>query len=267
MNNVFNFKRFGQYLAYSLKYAWSRVGLSLIICAAMPFFVFATEQIFSLLIFGEFSEMSLWVRLITVWCMFAVCSIYVPTKLYGRLTDKRYGSDYLMIPVSMPEKFVSLLAVLLVVVPVAFVFVFLLVDLLMGLILPNLYGTAVLMRDCSFFFGSPMYDGFDFGINWFWCFYANWLCSVLAFALGAMVFKKSKIVKTFLVIFLVSIIWSVLATFGIVAVWDSASFQVALENDSIYAVNWLNVSVNLQIAFIAVVLAVLVYVRMKTIKH
>ena len=118
MNNIFDIKRFGQYFLYDLRRAWNNYGLSLLLMGLIPIILYVVYQLISLVSgrgTGLVPDPMKFVGLFAVLC---VVLLGAGTKLYGFVTEKRAGSDFVMLPASTTEKWLSLALMVCIVLPV-----------------------------------------------------------------------------------------------------------------------------------------------------
>lgn len=199
--NTFSINRFWKYFAFDFHKSKREEWINVLICGFMPLIMYIMNGVITLIFVGE------WVPNTTVSKISAIVTAYLsillsyPTKVYGILTDKKKGSDWLLIPASTLEKFASAMLMCLVVVPAATCAIFFGVDELMALAIPG-YNSILSfsLRDALAGLGVMMNNETlnILSLNWGLVFYANWCEHVLIFLLGAIIFKKGKIVKTFL---------------------------------------------------------------------
>ena len=216
MNDVFNFKRFGKFLAYDLNNAKGSYGLSLLITGMMPAILFFFYELFSVLFAGGLHEMFLPVKVIGLVCCTAILLVVSPSKIYGHLTEKRKGADWIMIPASPLEKTLTMVIILCVAAPVVFSLVFSCLDYLLAAVFPSTYGQSICSLIASGFKGleQEVMEGLDISTGEsFLSEFASTCVAVLSFALGAICFRKNKIGKTILCWFALSIVLSMLAVF------------------------------------------------------
>lgn len=214
MNNVFSAKRFGKYFSYDLKHCIDTFGLSLLILGLMPMIAFLFASIISFIVSGDWIPDNTVNRIVAAVIAVFIATIMFPVKAYGEITDKKAGSNFIMVPASTFEKWLSGSLMTLVIVPVALVLLLLGVDLLLGALLPSHYGEALLLQEwfrpiiCipASLTGLSM----DVSINVGLIFWVSWATSVLCFLLGAVFFKKSKIAKTILALMIFSMLLSML---------------------------------------------------------
>lgn len=189
MNNIFNFKRFVNYLRFDLRNAKNYYGLSMLVVGLLPVIVFAFSQILYWMVSKDnvSLDFGLAFRCITLCIAVAIVNLTAPPKMYGRITERRCGSDWLLIPASTFEKWLSMLIITLVVVPVVMVVLLLISDTFLALLFPARYGENVF----SILDGQNLFridTGEGLVLNMVYPFYVSWVTSGLAFLLGSVVF-------------------------------------------------------------------------------
>lgn len=143
--------------------------------------------------------------------MAALTSIFVvvltfPTKVYGGITDRRSGSDWLMIPASTFEKWLSMVLITCVVLPLCLSLLLLGSDALLSLAFPHHYGDSLIHNLKLLRTGFLTYTDGALDVSFTAAIFLNWCEYILLFTLGAVVFKKSKAAKTMLCFLLLTII-------------------------------------------------------------
>ncbi len=265
MSNVFDFKRFGRYFGYSLRNAWNNFSLSLLICAFTPAVVFVFFELLNLIFEGHFSASSTWLRDFAAALGILLVMLIAPAKLFGCITDKRAGTSFLMLPASTFEKWLSIMLICALVLPLCLGALMLAGDTLMELVFGSNYAAGYLFPLLRDSFSIDVDGGFT--INAFAIGYVGWITSILSYTLGALIFKKAKVGKTLLCLMLLSII------FGFLVV--SASCNLAFgseelpdfEDDPLALVSRINFVHNLIYLVYVAVVAGAIYLRLKTIKH
>ena len=267
MNNVFDIKRFGKYFAYDLRRAKNNYGISLLVMGLMPVAFFLIAQFINLISGNGFSQMPEPVGFTAIFVTIVVVILGAGAKIYGSITEKRAGSDYLMLPASTLEKWLSMVLIVCVVLPVVLFALLFVSDGAMSLLFPNTYGSRVLGLD----FARGFLDAFT-GDNGFYfnlpaVLFLNWCESLLIFTLGAVCFKKSKVAKTILCLIALSILSAplTLLIFGTTNI-DGEWLTERLGNpDNIVStINW-----TLNIIYTVVIGGLLagLYIRLRTLKH
>jgi len=262
-SNILDINRFSKYFLYDLKNLWNNFGLSLIIISLVPVWVYLFRYLLSLLFGYDMGEGNN-IPFVTYEIASAVVVMVFGTKVYGNLTRKDACSSWIMIPASKFEKFASLMVMNCVVAPVAFIAVFGLCDLLLGM-LPG-YGVSAFVKMGNL---SNMVEIFNFSpcglaaAEW-----GNWCINILAFTLGAMVFKKGKISNTLLILL------GLVMAFGLIliAIAGKASFTAndisqLLDNMTPEKVSlWINLLLNLFYLAAIGLLSFGIYMRIKHIQ-
>lgn len=265
MNRYFDFRRFGSYLLYDLKNACRGFGLSALLLGLAPVILFVFGLLCEWIFSGSICEIPLSLRWMTVMFAFALAYTIAPAKLYGPLTDKRHGTDYLLLPASQLEKWLSMIIVLCIVLPLAMAAVTVASDALLSLCFGSIYsGTLFSAVEYSAVNDAFLHIGFSIPKL---CFF-QWTCNVLIFALGAIWFKRAKILKTFFAIWLIGMMLSFLffAAFG--SDWmpvEKILEDVTMTEDS--AIRLMLNCVNVFFGATTLIPAALLYVRVRTIKH
>ena len=239
MSNIFDIKRFWNFLLYDLRRARNNYALSMLLLGLTPVILYMIIQFFSLIFGNGVAEIpdSLKIMVMAVSCVIIILGF--GSKVYGQLTEKRAGSDYLMIPASTTEKWISLFLVTCVAAPVVLGVLLLASDGLMSLLFPNSYGTRVLdMTKINEVLDMAKEEGIY--INAGGLTVIDWMMNILTFTLGAICFKKGKIGKTILCIMGVATVVSTLLViiFGtsnidaerFAAFFDSADKAVSVAN-------------------------------------
>lgn len=203
MNNYFNLKRFGKYFLYDLKNGWNNFGINLIVLGMMPLLIYLICSTFRLIFEGSFHcNISDVQSAIVIICYVTVMIAY-PTKVYGRYTDKKPGANWITLPTSSFEKFLSLLLILILVLPVILTLLMMLSNGILALI----YGDSSKNLIPLIMSGARKISVAIPKFNWI---ISNWIDNILLFTLGALVFKKAKVVKTILVTFLIVMVIAVI---------------------------------------------------------
>ncbi len=263
MNRTFDFNRFGKYFLYDLRNAGNRFRVSLLVAALMPVIGFVVAEIFSLTLNGHFASVPEPCRYFAAIVGITIAILAGPARIYGPITDKRSGSDYLLLPASVFEKWLSMMLVCILVLPVCLMAVMLAGDALLTLCFGSHYASSyladILVRSFHIDAGEVSFNLFAIG-------YFNWISNVLVFTLGAICFKKSKVAKTLLASMLVGIVLStVLSIAGGNAFFSSDSiFDI---DDPYMIASGINHILNVCYAAAIILLGAAIYLRLKTIKH
>ena len=204
-NNTFDISRFGKYFVHDMKVQKRNIGMLLLVCALMPILFYCTYMLFGNIISpsGHLSFTGgldgshkgiggpiIGVRFAVMVLTAGLFTIVFPSRAYGGITDKKEGSAWLMIPASRLEKYLSMMLVCLIVVPLTFIAGYLLSDWLVCLMDPTC-GKAML----SFDLNSEIEKSIDLPnlkLNGYWLIYATIIEYAITFLVGALIFKKWK---------------------------------------------------------------------------
>lgn len=211
-NDIFDFKRFGNYFVTDIKNAIANYGWSMIILIFLGLISFILVGLVNTIFAYNWEDIlnggSIeWVHANVgsrIGSMVGASTILIFTaaaKCYGGLTDKNIGSDFLLLPASRLEKFISMILMCCIVIPIVFIMGYLLIDCLICMAFPET-GNSIISEVTSalnliLVEGDVPVELID-RIKWTSAIDDTWMI-FLFFLLGALVFKKSKASKTFLV--------------------------------------------------------------------
>ena len=277
MSNTFNISRFCKYFGFDLKSRWKDQRLFLVTFAILPmifhliylFFAAIGYDGFAALFSGApISRPPLALRLGVFGIAAVIFMMVFPSRTYGFLTDKAQGSEWIELPASRLEKFTSMMLTCLVVIPAAFLCVYLLSDALVCLV-DSKAGDSILAAWKDFNPGgadSPV----KLGGNGIWFVVAEILQTVSIFLLGALLFKKGKISKTILALFVISMTVSAIAA-SAASMIDLKTFAETLEK---WAENhlgnidfWFNFWSNLSLVVVVGGLGLWSWFKVKNLQH
>jgi hypothetical protein len=269
-SEVFNGQRFWSYFKYDFTQMWRNHVKAAIGIGLSGLILYIITVGFNLIFGGGWNGPSLGARFIVYLVAFTALELY-QTRTYGYLTDRRKGSAWLMNPASTFEKWLSMILMTVIVLPVLFVAVYAVSDLLVASFDPTVGHSLVHsfgngFRDLS----SEIIDvNGDYDTNWtLWAFVPAFVAGIAAnflfFLLCGLIFKKNKILGGFVIIFLLTSVLSiVLSTLGIqnydIEVDTFADAEVYIRK-VFNIVTWVSV-------LIAAGLAGGIYWRLKTLKH
>lgn len=271
MDRIFNLRRFGRYLAWDLRNARNNSGFSLLVYGITPIFIFVFYEICCLIFDGGFRNFSFGWRIGFIFALVVLFTMMNPSKLYGKITDKRYGSEFLLMPASTLEKFLSMIVVSAIVMPLCLSLLLLVSDSLLSLFFSGRYGEALICMDKSVFFGQrPLGSDDSITMNLFLTFLSSWWTNVFVFTLGAIFFKKSKVAKTILSYFLVSLVLSIILSAVVVnspGINDDMILGMLRVDDLQGLLSKINFFVNFAQGIVWAVLLGLIYWRLRSLKH
>lgn len=264
MSNIFDIHRFWRYLKWEVSGIKDKYLFSILILGAFPIVMFTLNGLLGIIFTGTWKvPEELGVN--SIWIAITIFILTFPAKTYGKITEKRYGSEWLMIPASPLEKTLSITVFTCVIAPVFLIAMLLVCDIALGSIFPSTYGTPLLFREIHI---NPEAIGLDsdFRFNAGALIYTGICCNILMFVLGSLCFKRSKAAKTLLVDFIVGlfIIAPIAIKFfnegGLIGQIENAGDTfLIVERMKTLLWTWTGVE------FLALVAAI--YYRIRTIKH
>lgn len=223
-NDIFNFRRFGKYFTTDFRTCWANYGLSLMTISLLAplasyLIVVAINQILHNTWDGPDIGLRVFAFAVAMICMV----ITMPVKCYGKITEKQYGSFWLNLPASRLEKFISMILMTCIIVPVSGVLLYLGLDALIcafdhtcgqnliagGMELLQKMGEAKdvtlnLIDESITIEDATLAQEIIRQMNNPWMYLDEIFCFTLPFLLGAVYFKSGKTVKTFIALFAIS---------------------------------------------------------------
>lgn len=236
MNQTFNFKRFSTYFKYDLTQMWRNHSKAAILIGGASAIFYILWVMFSLVFNQQWQSPVAAARLVVFSLAFLALELY-QVRTYGYITDKKAGSSWLMIPASRAEKFVSMLLISLVVVPLLFFVVYMLLDGFISLVDPT-YGKALITGFSS---------AYDQMMNVLTQIseqtpiiikpstliipaIVSYCCNFLYFLLCGICFKRNKLVGAIAILFLISTVSSLVMGFFVP---DMAEYFGAIDEENI----------------------------------
>lgn len=202
MNDRFNFGRFGRLYLHDLTQIWKNNGMLILIFALIPAIFYLLYITFGTLFSGDLdlvftdafdlSGPPFAVRLGIALFTAGIFVIIFPSRSYGHITDKSRGSAYLMLPASRGEKYTSMMLNCLFVIPVVFLLCYTAVDALVCL-MDKSCGISLVQGLFSDQSSWNKEDEVIVCCNGLWIFLVSLLCTGSTFTLGAVLFKKWKV--------------------------------------------------------------------------
>ena len=270
-SEFFNGQRFWSYFKYDFTQMWRNHVKAAIGIGLSGLILYVVAVGFNLLFGDGWDGPNLSARFTVFMVAFTALELY-QTRTYGYLTDKRKGSAWLMNPASTFEKWLSMIIMTIIIIPLLFFGVYFVSDLLIASLDPTV-GHSMLhsigdgFRDLS---SELSHVNVDYATNWnIWafvpCLIAGFCANYLFFLLCGIIFKKNKILGAFVVIFVLSALLSV----GLSLLDINTTVHVDVDSFSeaeVYIRQVLN-SVTWVSVLLAAGLAGGIYWRLKTLKH
>ena len=182
MNEIFNLKRFAKLFLYECSTYLPKLSKVLVTISCIIFAAWVTTIVF------EF-EFPIYFRIGLISTLFSVACMLAPFIVYGEMNNRKSGYFYAMLPASIPEKFISMSLVCLVVAPlVSYATIHIADSLLYSLSLAEIGGFA----------GVKLYNPFE-GEEGLFVLVLSYVAYIAIPMMFNTIFRKSKIVKTILV--------------------------------------------------------------------
>jgi len=223
-NDIFNFRRFGKYFTTDFRTCWANYGLSLLTNSLLsPLVLYVIIATINQIMHNTWDGPDIGLR-VFAFAVAMICMVFtMPVKCYGKITEKQYGSFWLTLPASRLEKFISMILMTCIIVPVSGALLYLGLDALIcafdhtcG---QNLFagGTELLQRmgeakdvtlnlidESITIEDATLAQEIVRQMNNPWMYIDEIFCFTLPFLLGAVFFKNGKTVKTFIALFAIS---------------------------------------------------------------
>lgn len=223
-NDIFNFRRFGKYFTTDFKTCWANYGLSLLTISLLsPLVLYVIIATINQIMHNTWDGPDIGLRVFAFAVAMICMVVTMPVKCYGKITEKQYGSFWLTLPASRLEKFISMILMTCIIVPVSGALLYLGLDALIcafdhtcG---QNLFagGTELLQRmgeakdvtlnlidESITIEDAALVQELVRQMNNPWMYIDEIFCFTLPFLLGAVFFKNGKTVKTFIALFAIS---------------------------------------------------------------
>jgi len=223
-NDIFNFRRFGKYFTTDFKTCWANYGLSLLTISLLsPLVLYVIIVTINQIMHNAWDGPDLGLRVFAFAVAMICMVVTMPVKCYGKITEKQYGSFWLTLPASRLEKFISMILMTCIIVPVSGALLYLGLDALIcafdhtcG---QNLFagGTELLQRmgeakdvtlnlidESITIEDATLVQELVRQMNNPWMYIDEIFCFTLPFLLGAVFFRNGKTVKTFIALFAIS---------------------------------------------------------------
>ena len=278
MNNVFDIKRFWKYLCWDVRNAYNNFGLGFLICSLLPAIAFVLTFL-GTLVFNPsrfaVTEITMLIgdstKIVMIFTAILITGIVFPARQYGSLTDRKAGSTWLMLPASTLEKFLSILLVTCVVVPLCLAVMLYAFDAVMSLV--PYYGQRafpLIIDTVRSAMDNLQASDVSVDVNLPYIIYLGFCKFILVYTLGALFFRKHKIAKTILVLIGLSFVMTALLSVGFFhgmtfTSYDVEAYFASLDVDKLPV--YFNVVLNVANLLVFVLLDLGIYFRIKTLKH
>lgn len=276
MNKSFDIKRFGKYFAYDLKSVWKEQRTFVLIWCLLPIIFYMVFMFFSALAHTPYLFTGITLNrppLAVRAGVFTTAAIFFimlfPSRGYGFLTEKAKGSSWILLPASRLEKFASMVLICLVVAPLVFFITYLLGDAVVCL-LDGKCGSSIFSSLENIVGFSDESTPITVGGHGIW-FIVNWILQASSvFLLGALIFKKAKVTRTILALFVISmVLFAILAIFFSHA--DIPGIGIRLtdwaERHAEHMDFWFNFWTNVELAIVVIGCGIWSWFKVKNLQH
>lgn len=275
MSNTFNINRFGKYLKYDLVSCWKENRTFLLTLALIPVIIYITTVFFGMVTNGlsGFIHMAarpaLAARISAFSTVAVIFVIFFPARSYGFITEKAKGSAWVELPASQLEKFLSMMLICLIIMPLAFFCTYLLSDAVVCLA-DSKCGSPIISSWMGW--GEMIKTESDviLGGSGLWIIVATVLSFMSIFLLGALLFKKKKVLGTILALFILSIVFSLIGSLFIKSVGHEAISKFFSDWAYNHADNlefWINFWGNVGTAIVVIGCGIWSWFRIKKVQH
>lgn len=270
MNDVFNFKRFGKYLGAEISRYAAEYGLSLLILCLLGLIIYVIHGFFGIMSGSGWRSLGIGWRIASFSCSMLIIVCSMPIRCYGGLTEKHSGSSWLLVPASTMEKFLSMLLVCIILIPVSFLVSFLCIDWLLCRLDPGCGISLISWKHntLGILHGLPVMDISDFAVlgamEGISASFDDMLKGLLLFLLGGIFFKEHKIAKTILSLIAIGIAVSIFWASAVAVIIRDVNDVVQAISENIENLKWLSASLD---CLECVVMAAAIYLRVRTLKH
>lgn len=200
--------RFLKYFRLSLGRVSSRYLPTMLVIGTIPISIGIIVGLINVIFAGKWAQMEEIARMSIFFASLMILIMSFPAYAFGFITAKDSGSEWALVPASKFEKFASMNLITLVAAPLVFVLLYFVSDFL--------------MTSTGLSAGRPLVSlnvndyVTEVHISQYLIIYLTYVGNVLFFLLGALIFKKSKVVFTILCLMALNIITGVVA--GLVGV-------------------------------------------------
>ena len=224
MNNKFDWNRFCNVVKKDFCNLWPMFGTTMIVLASLPFAVWLLA-----LVIDRTAVIDPSWRVAMIMGVSSLAALMLPSRLYRTMNLRNEGIYYAMLPASKLEKFLSMLLFTFIVAPVAVYLGSMVLDIILRLLPAGPYHQWLWQGEAGFpfFITFPSDDNVVPGFHSWLLTAATWtglFASPAIFLYAATLFKKHKVLYTFLILYLLEFVLTVIAIPIIVALIKTPDF-------------------------------------------
>lgn len=191
MTSILNFKRLGSLISKEINENIPKIsvliGISILVSIIGWLFTLFTSSHLGI---SSFSRSN------TITIIVTIAFFILPYTLYNHLNHKKSGIESAMLPASITEKYLSMVLVSVVIIPLAILISCISIDYIIALISPNIY--------TGYLFGESSNNIFAIKPGW------EVISSIFVMSgvslFGNLLFRKNKILKTVLTVFAINVV-------------------------------------------------------------
>lgn len=213
-SEVFCGQRFWTYFKYDLARMWRNHVKAAILIGFSGLILYVLGVAFSAVVDQTWSAPNFASRVMVFFLSVFALELY-QTRTYGYLTNRRKGASWLMVPASTFEKWLSMILLTLVVIPLSFLGTYTLIDGILSLADPT-YGPMMLgsaqgaLQKMSLALNDA---NMQYSTSWnltpfILLMVVGYMANFLYFLLCGITFRRNKIVWAFIILFISSIVLS-----------------------------------------------------------
>ncbi|MCR4659260.1 MAG: hypothetical protein K5650_03080 [Bacteroidales bacterium] len=252
-NKIFDWRRFGNVINHDIRNMWPTFGPTLLIIVLLPLLIWLGA-----LVFGDITTITIptSIRLTVIALVISLAGIMAPSRLYRTANLPKKGIYFAMLPASKFEKYLSMLLMVMVVVPIAAICGSLVLDTLLsalpfGPYRDFLWASAPVWDWMS----GNSYEDFEFYEIFFAKFtpmasigglVLSYINGTALFLFTSTLFKKHKVLYTILWLYLIEFVLTLIATPIIItkmlandAMWITNYFDKFDPEQFVVAVYWI----------------------------
>ncbi len=225
MNNKFDWNRFCKVVNKDFHNLWPMFGTTAIVLATLPFAIWLLA-----LVLNRNFVIDPNYRVVMLMGFSSLAALMLPSRLYRTMNLRNEGIYYAMLPASKLEKFLSMLLFTFIVAPVVTYLGSMVIDIILRLMPTGAYHQWLWQGDGGFplFTSIPMDDDVMPGFH-SWLLtaatYSGLLASPAIFLYAATLFKKHKVLYTFLILYLLEFALTVIAIPIVVSLIKNPDFM------------------------------------------
>lgn len=209
MNNKFDWNRFCQVVKKDFRNLWPTFGTTMIVLASLPFAIWLMT-----FVVNHDAVISPTFRVGMIMIVSSFAAIMLPSRLYRTMNLRNEGIYYAMLPASKLEKFLSMLIFTFIVAPVTVYLGSMVLDIILKLLPAGPYHQWLWESPTGFplMTSIPFDDEILPGFHSWMLTVATWTSLFFTPALfmwAATLFKKHKVLYTFLILYAIEFVLSI----------------------------------------------------------